>query len=250
MRLKCISCEVLARATYWCAATSPHIVDVTLLQRGLHNQPPDLRTQLQVQIDAAAGQGYDAAILAYGLCGRALTGLVARGVPLVVPRAHDCITLFLGSRLRYNEQFEQFPGTYWYALDYIERNDGSGTSLSMGSGSDADLKSVYDEYVNKYGKDNADYLMEVMGAWQTHYKRAALIDMGVGDISAVESRARAEAARRGWVFDRVAGDLVLIRRLLNGDWADDFLVLQPDQQVTMTYDDSIVGCEPVAGNRT
>ena len=248
MRLKCISCEVLARATYWCAATSPHIVDVTLLQRGLHNQPPDLRTQLQVQIDAAAGQGYDAAILAYGLCGRALTGLVARGVPLVVPRAHDCITLFLGSRLRYNEQFEQFPGTYWYALDYIERNDGSGTSLSMGSGSDADLKSVYDEYVNKYGKDNADYLMEVMGAWQAHYKRAALIDMGVGDISAVESRARAQAARRGWVFDRLAGDLVLIRRLLNGDWAEDFLVLSPGQQVTMTYDDSVVGCEPAASS--
>ena len=149
MRLKCISCEVFARAAYWCAAISPHIVDVTLLQRGLHNQPPDLRTQLQAQIDAATGQGYDAVVLAYGLCGRALTGLVARDVPLIVPRAHDCITLFLGSRLRYNEQFEQFPGTYWYALDYIERNDGSGTALSMGSGSDADLKSVYDEYVNK-----------------------------------------------------------------------------------------------------
>ena len=250
MRLKCISCEVLARATYWCAATSPHIVDVTLLQRGLHNHPPDLRAQLQAHIEAAAGQGYDAVILAYGLCGQALTGLVARGVPLVVPRAHDCITLFLGSRLRYNEQFEQFPGTYWYALDYVERNDGSGTSLSMGSGSDTDLKAVYDEYVTKYGKDNADYLMEVMGAWQAHYKRAALIDMGVGDISAVEGRARAQAARRGWVFDRVAGDLVLIRRLLNGDWADDFLVLQPGQQITMTYDDSIVGYEPAAGSRT
>ena len=247
MRLKYIGCEVLARATYWCAATSPHIVDVTLLQRGLHNQPPDLQAQVQAQIDAAAGQGYDAVILGYGLCGRALAGLVARDVPLVVPRAHDCITLFLGSRQRYKEQFEQFPGTYWYALDYIERDDGSGTSLSMGSGSDADLKSVYDEYVKKYGKDNADYLMEVMGAWQAHYKRAALIDLGVGDIAAVENRARADAARRGWTFDRVAGDVVLIRRLLNGDWADDFLVLQPGQQVAMTYDDSVIGCAPSLG---
>jgi hypothetical protein len=84
--------------------------------------------------------------------------------------------------------------------------------------------------------------MEVMGAWQTHYKRAALIDLGVGDIGAVENRARGDAARRGWTFDRVAGDLVLIRRLLNGDWADDFLVLEPGQQVAMTYDDSVIGC--------
>jgi hypothetical protein len=53
MRLKCIGCEVFARAIYWCAATSPHIVDVTLLQRDLHNQPPDLRTQVQAQIDTA-----------------------------------------------------------------------------------------------------------------------------------------------------------------------------------------------------
>ena len=56
-----------------------------------------------------------------------------------------------------------------------------------------------------------------MGAWQAHYKRAALIDMGVGDITAVENRACGDAARRDWTFDRVADDLVLIRRLLNGD---------------------------------
>ena len=92
--------------------------------------------------------------------------------------------------------------------------------------------------------ENADYLMEVMGAWQEHYRRAAFIDMGAGNGSAIEQQAQADAARRGWLFERVAGDLVLIRRLLAGDWEKDFLVLQPGEQLTITYDADIIGCVP------
>jgi Protein of unknown function (DUF1638) len=239
-RYLCISCEVLARPLYLVAARSPHIIDIELVQKGLHNTPVSLRQRLQVAVDRATG--YDAILLGYGLCGQATAGLTARDAPLVLPRAHDCITLFLGSRERYMQQFNDYPGTYWYAQDYIEREDGSGAALSMGSGSDTDLQAVYDEYVQKYGKDNADYLMEVMGAWQQHYRRAAYIDMGVADGAAVEARAQAEAARRGWVFDRLTGDLVLIRRLLEGDWKEDFLLVPPGQQVIMTYDDGVVDC--------
>ena len=53
--------------------------------------------------------------------------------------------------------------------------------------------------------------------------------------------AQAEAARRGWTFERLAGDLVLIRKLLWGEWeAADFLVLQPGQQIRMTYAEDII----------
>ena len=58
--------------------------------------------------------------------------------------------------------------------------------------------------------------MEVMGAWQAHYDRAAFIDMGVGDGSAVESRAQNDAARRGWVFEKITGDMVLVPDLSTG----------------------------------
>ena len=245
MRLKCLGCDALARLVYLCAAQSPHIVDVELFKLGLHNNPSDLRERLQGHIDAAAGQRYDAVVLAYGLCGQATAGLVARDIPVVIPRAHDCITLFLGDRERYRQEFEKLPGTYWYALDYVERRDGTGTTLSLGSGVETDIEKVYDEYVQKYGKDNADYLMEVMGAWQSHYQRAVFIDMGVGDGAAVEAKARDEATRRGWIFERFAGDLVLIRRLLAGDWETDFLVVDPGQQITMTYDHHVVGCRRI-----
>jgi hypothetical protein len=88
------------------------MVDIELFRRGLHNEPADLRGKLQARIDALSGPPYDAIVMGYGLCGQASAGLIARGVPLVIPRAHDCITLFLGSRKRYQYQFENFPGTY------------------------------------------------------------------------------------------------------------------------------------------
>ncbi len=241
MKLKCLSCQALTRLVYHCAAQSPHIVDVELFRIGLHNEPLSLREQLQIRIDETTGQPYDAILLAYGLCGQATAELKARDIPLVIPRAHDCITLFLGDRDRYKEEFGGHPGTYWYVQDYIERREGKGTTLSIGAGLDnANMDSVYDEYVEKYGQDNADYLMEVMGAWQSHYDRAVYIDMGVGDGSVIELHTQDEAARRGWTFERLAGDLGLVSRLLNGDWENDFLVIQPGEQITMVYDDDVV----------
>lgn len=245
MRLKCIGCDALARLIYQCAATSPHLVDVTLLKLGLHRKPADLQARLQREIDASAGQGYDAVVMAYGLCGRATAGITARDIPVVIPRAHDCITIFLGSRARYTEQHEGQPGTYWYTKDYIERGslDGSLTALGAVSEDGFDIEGEYDTYVAKYGKDNADYLMEIMGAWRSHYQRAAFIDLGIGDSQAVENQAREEAVRRGWAFERVAGDIILIRRLLFGDWNEDFLTLQPGQKLGMSYDADVIRAE-------
>ena len=239
MRLKCLGCEALARIIYLCAAQSPHTVDIELYQIGLHQEPPDLRARLQERIDATTGQAYDAIVMAYGLCGQATAGLVAPDIPLVIPRAHDCITLFLGGRKRYSDEFVNHPGTYWHALDYCERGTGS---ISLGADASAEAQKVYDEYVEKYGKDNADYLMDVMGAWQKHYDRAVLVDMGVGDSTAVEARTRSDAARRSWTFERMAGDLVLVRRLLWGDWEADFLVLEPGQKVVATHDGNVLEC--------
>jgi hypothetical protein len=242
MWLKCITCEVLARPIYYCAALSPHIIDVELVERGLHNRPDFLRGHLQSLLDKADARKYDAILFSYGLCGKATAGLTARSKPLVVPRAHDCITLFLGSRARYQHQFTEYPGTYWYAQDYIERDDGSGTALLAGLGSDMNIEDQYQEYVKKYGKDNADYLVEVMGAWQQHYQRAAYIDMAIGNGRNVELKAQEEASRRGWVYEKIEGSIILIRKLLEGDWDTDYLVIEPGKEIIMTNDDEIIGC--------
>jgi hypothetical protein len=44
------------------------------------------------------------------------------------------------------------------------------------------------------------------------------------------------------VFERVAGDMVLVRKLICGNWDEDFLVLEPGQKLQMTHDDDVIGC--------
>jgi hypothetical protein len=246
LRLLALTCEVLARAVYLSAARSPHVVDVRLNRRGLHDDPPNLRTILQAEIDEA-GPPYDAVVLAYGLCGAATAGLRAGALPMAVPRAHDCITLFLGSRDRYMEEFTNHPGTYWYVRDYLERTEDGSAFGGVGAVSDAAARDTYEEYVEKYGEDNAAFLMEAMGAWRSHYDRAAYVDMGVGGdgADAVEARARDDADRRGWRFEKLAGDLLIVRRLIDADWRpEDVLVMQPGERLAMSYDDGVITSEP------
>ena len=238
MRYYCLGCEALARLIYWSAAQSPHIIDVEMYELGLHNRPDNLRDILQEKINAVSPEDYDAILLGYGVCGKATIGLSSPHLPMVIPKAHDCITLFLGDRKRYKMEFEENPGTYWYTIDYIERKkpgDALGaTSLST------DSTAEYEQYVEKFGKDNADYLMEVMGAWQQHYQRAAYIDIGVGDGEAVAELAEGDAQRRGWQFETMGGDPTLIYRLIMGQWDDDFLQLRPGQTIAMSYDDDVI----------
>jgi len=242
MRLRAIACEVLARPLYLAAVHSPHVVDFELVDRGLHNEPDVLRRALQERIDAVDEKRYDAIVLGYALCSNSSAGLVARGLPLVLPRAHDCITLYLGSRAAYAEEFTGHPGTYYYTADYYERStDGS---VVLGATSDASLQKSYQEYVEKYGEENAAYLMEVMGGWKAHYNRAAFIAMGVGTDEKAAAAAREQADKNGWAFEQVQGDMVLLRKLIQGEWDDDFLQVAPGEAVAVTYDENIVRACP------
>lgn len=243
MRLRIVACEVLARPLYLAAARSPHVVDVTLLRQGLHDRPGGLRDRLQAELDATSADEYDAVGLAYGLCGGGTAGLVPRRVQVVLPRAHDCITVFLGGRDRYAAAVADHPGTYWYTQDFIERSDGSG--IGLGAESDEARAATYAAYVERYGQENADYLMEAMGDWRRHYRRAAFIELGVGDGSAVEARAMADAAANGWTFERLVGDAILVRRLVDGDWADDFLLARPGERIVAAWDEGVVRTEPL-----
>src|SRR5512145_3012711 len=111
-KYKLIGCEVFLRELCAAIAESPNAIDPEFLEIGLHNEPGRLRGALQARIDAA-GDGCEAVLLAYGLCGNGLAGLRAGRVPLVIPRAHDCCTILLGSRAAYEEHFGRSPSASW-----------------------------------------------------------------------------------------------------------------------------------------
>lgn len=244
-----LTCEALARTVYAAAAQSPHAVTVQLYRQGLHNTPKNLHATLQEQIDAIQPGACDAILLVYGICGTSTVDLVARHTPLIMPRTHDCIALYLGSHARYQTKFDAQPGTYWYSQDYMERND-PGSNVGLGASTiEDDMGNVYEKYVEKYGQDNADYLMEVMGEWSKHYKRAVYIDMGSGNGHAYETLAQQQAKGRNWTFERKQGDRRMINMLLNGEWPDgEFLTVPPGHTIRQCGGEGLIRAEKIEGD--
>jgi len=239
-----IACEALSRAVYFYAAQSPHRINLTLQKIGLHDRPTSLREHLQTLIDQTPVLEYDAILLTYGLCGRAIDGLVSRDLPLVIPRAHDCITLYLGSRDAYTEQQNNQPGTYWYSQDYLERSGRYGENMALGSALPSDLNNTYDEYVRKYGEENAKYLMETLNGWQQHYTRVVLFETEFGVNDEIRRNAQAQANKNGWTLESIPANFQLIRKQIFGEWDQDFLVVPPQHRIQMTADEGIVQAVP------
>ena len=203
-----------------------------------------MSSRLQAKIDSSLASRTpdawpDAIVLLYGLCNNGVRGLHAP-TPIVIPRAHDCITLLLGSRTRYDEHFQANPGTFYRSPGWIERDgdpDANPASVTRRLGITHD----YAALVEKYGKDNADYLMETMGDWLKNYRRLSLIDTGVGPYEEYRKICRDEAEEKNWTYEELAGDTVLINKLLNGDWNEqDFLILQPGQKIAASNDRDVI----------
>ncbi len=225
-----IACQVLWREFCYFASLSPHEFTFNFLEQGLHNTPGLLLKTLQKACDEA--RPCDAVLVGYGLCSRGVEGLQAKTNKLVLVRAHDCVTFFLGSCERYREYFDQHPGTYWYSPGWIETGTQPGKERQ---------ENKYQEYVEKYGEENAKYLMETEQAWFKNYNNAAYVDLGFGDTSSHREYTKKCAGELGWKCDFLQGDPKLLRDMVEGRWDEKrFLVVEPGYKVVSTTDESIV----------
>jgi len=162
MYFKLIACDVLTREVCHCIACSSHTVDVEFTEKGAHEDSDRLRILLQQRIDKTAEKGtpYDAILLAYGLCGNATAQLAARNIRLVLPRAHDCCTIYLGSRRRFKELFSDNPSRPFSSAGYMERGD---SYLHDGdTGRLLGLDRSHEDFVAQYGEENAKFIMETL----------------------------------------------------------------------------------------
>jgi len=248
MNFKLLACDVLTREVCYCVARCPHTVSPLFLPKGEHNEPDRLRSRLQNEIDAVTPEGiaYDAVLLAYGLCGNAVVGLVARDVPLVIPRAHDCTTLFLGSKAAFQEHFGDNPSQCWASVGYAERGD---TLISDPSTREhLGVAQSYEDLVAQYGEENARYLMDALRI-EHGSDSIYLIDVPETHIAHLVERIRQGAVGECLSVVEIAGNLRLVEGLLAGGWPEDeYLVVAPGHRVSGVYDlDDVIAAEPDPG---
>ncbi len=230
-----IACHILWRELCHFASLSKNAFELVFLEQGLHDTPDVLRRELQRAIDDMDGR-YPAILVGYGLCSNGIAGVSAKKSRLVVPRGHDCITLWLGSKERYRDYFDAHPGTYWYNEGWIE------TGTQPGQERYERLRAYYAE---TYGEDNAEYLMEMEQGWFKEYRNAAFIRQGLIDETEAFRFTKEAADWLGWTLDAVDGDNALFVDFLEGRWDEGrFLVLEPGEALEPSHDDAVIRKAP------
>lgn len=215
---------------------APWLKAVEMLDPALHRQPDVLQKNIQEKIDALEANYHpEAILLVYGLCSRGIENVRARVARLVIARAHDCITLLLGDRFRYRDYMKTNPNAYWYSRGWIKW-------LDMPSAETLDKKRA--DFIEKYGEEDAEYLMEVEEQ-VLQGKKAVFVDLGLTDSEADITYTRNAADSLGWTSEILHGDPTLLRDLLHGNWDHDrFAVAEPGETFQFVGEDRIIG--PVA----
>lgn len=195
---------------------------VAWLDVSLHNTPKKLAAAVQEQLDALAEPSN--VIVGYGLCGNGLLGVKSREHVLIIPRMHDCVAMFLGSHQRYLQRFFANPNTYYLTKGWLDAKDEPLTD--------------YLDYVAKYDKETADYLVEMK---YRHYRKLCLVGFSEGELEASRPAAMQVAAfckeRFGMDYEEVVGTTEFMDALVQapagaGDEGDMFVIVDRGSEIT------------------
>ena len=115
-------------------------VSFIFLEQSLHRTPQKMKETIQEEINKADMREGNSIILSYGLCSNGIVGIKASHQSIIIPKVHDCITLFLGSNERYFEEHKKEPGTYYLTKGWIEEK-----KSPLG---------IYEEYCQRYAHAN------------------------------------------------------------------------------------------------
>ncbi|MBN2039183.1 MAG: DUF1638 domain-containing protein [Spirochaetes bacterium] len=226
-----IACSVLALDLKHSAEKEGLDLNYEFLEAGLHNNPELLREKVQAAVDkASCSELYDRIIIGYGICGKGTVGIQAGNVPLVIPKVHDCISLFLGGDREYKAQFKKYPGTIYLSAGWCE-----GTMESDPQGEQyayfGDQKLKFDDLAEKYGKNTAKLTFNFLNTWQKNYQRAAFIETDSKSSAKYEAMAKNMAEAFNWKYEKIKGSHSLINKLITAKETTKEILFVPPHNV-------------------
>jgi hypothetical protein len=187
--------------------------EIRVLEIALHVDPNKLRSRLLEEVALMEDHDTDI-LLGYGLCGRALEGVVSSRSTLIMPKVDDCVCALLGSRERRRELLKKDAGCYFLEQHWLDTELNIFTEIMRG--------------LEKIPPEKRDRIIKL-----TLKNYHTLVSLDSGDLSAeTESLCRGYAERYDMDLIRIKTDHALLRRLINGPWREDeFLVLPPGKPV-------------------
>ncbi len=244
MRFKLIGCKLIQREIASIIAKTDNIVDVTLIRQDYHQTPEILREVLQREIDEIDSNeskytndltlnDIDAILIAYGLCSNATVGIHSSKYKVVIPKAHDCSTLLMGSKEAYSSFFAENGGSYVYSRGWME----------LGINEDEmRLERLRAEYMKKFeDEDTVEYLLDMEREMLKNYDTATFLNWPGFTPPEYEDRVKEIAKHHNWKYKKVDGNDSLISDLIEGRWSPDrFVVLDPGQEITPSYDEEVI----------
>ena len=244
MLIKFICCDVFTRIACDLVSKSPHIIDLEFIPMLAHVEPERLREIIQQKIGDAtensSGRKYEAIILGFGLCGNSIIGL-SSSIPMIIPRAHDCCTLFMGSKERFLSEFGSSLSARWSTTGYFERTRARNVEYSYSDQLDNYKTSKeYMRYLEQYDEETADYLWETLHP-KIESHEAFYINIDGFEYSNSYEQYKADMDKRDVSVKTVEGDVSLLKALVDGDWDEDrFLTVPPGKKIAGIYDMNIV----------
>jgi hypothetical protein len=189
-------------------------VSFIFMEQSLHRTPQKMGLLIQKEIDRADDQDWDYILLGYGLCSNGILGIHSRRHPLVIPRVHDCIALFLGSHEKDMEEHQNEPGTYFLTRGWIEEGK---SPLRM-----------YQEYCRHYPVETAEWTIREE---LKNYTRLVLIDTG-NLLESHREHGKKNAQFFHLRYEEIKGNLKFFEKMVQGRWGKDFIILNPCEEVT------------------
>lgn len=176
----------------------------TYLEINQHNQPNLLASKIQEEIDLI--KDAERIIILYGLCGNALLSIKAISIPLTLIKVHDCLSVLLGSKQRFNEQFGHRLSSSWTCL-----------SLKK-AGYDLYQDDKYEEWLELYDEETANYLKETLSSNASIYISFNLADEQINDE-----------------FEVIKGDLSFLKDILTNK-SKELIDLYNNQSIVISND--------------
>jgi hypothetical protein len=219
-----LACDVFQDELEHLAAAKPPWSRIQYLEMGLHDHPDRLRSTVQsVLTELSSDENVTHIALAYGRCGNGLLGVRAERCNLVLPQAHDCVSVLLGGRAQHDSVLKDNPGTYFYSPGWVRGKRVPGPDREQ---------HLREFYADRYGDDEEmmEELVEADRETFSHHNCAAYVS--IIDRPQAKNYCRQCASHLGWKYRELQGDPSFLQDLVYGRWSSPrFLIVPPGQQI-------------------